>query len=221
MRQIDIGKATDGYQNYIKRVPKHERQWHHPRTPDPKYKMPNKHWKAAINQWRAALHKFDLNDGNGHSNGNASAKADQQNNDNENGNKNIKASSQSSAVQQPVSHSKPKQTFSCEKCAKHCDTFEEWQQHRQQCDGIKMEEKTKESDSDDDFDLFEFDIDKQIKSERVSPKTKPNLNIDNDKVSGEQIEENRQDSKEAKLLQSLNAILDCDDDVDDEDDDIF
>eukprot|EP01084_Bolivina_argentea_P301237 519635_1 len=59
MRQIDFGKATDEYKNYIALIPKDKRQCGHPHTPNPRYKMPNKHWKTAVNRWRKALHAFD------------------------------------------------------------------------------------------------------------------------------------------------------------------
>lgn len=61
-RQVLFGKNTAGYEEYIKKVPKHKRKFknlEHPQTPDHLADIPTKRWQGQMNAWRRALHKFD------------------------------------------------------------------------------------------------------------------------------------------------------------------
>jgi len=58
-KQIDIGKNTPGYQNYLKLVPRSQRKRGNPQTPH-KYQVCSKRsWDGQIRKWRRLLHKFD------------------------------------------------------------------------------------------------------------------------------------------------------------------
>ena len=62
LKQINLGKDTKGYCNYLKLVPKHKRSRNyqeHPRTPDHTLAISNRNWLGQIRVWREALHKFD------------------------------------------------------------------------------------------------------------------------------------------------------------------
>lgn len=75
-RQVLFGKNTAGYEEYIKKVPKHKRKFkclEHPQTPDHLADIPTKRWQGQINAWRRSLHVFDPPDL-------ASRKADSSNN---------------------------------------------------------------------------------------------------------------------------------------------
>merc|ERR1719204_1678182 len=124
MRQIDIGKATPEYRNYTELVPRHERKPHHPRTPNPRHKMPNKWWKTAINRWRKALHAFDDEALAKHKKkkkgADNAAEAKKENGEGETEN-NVDADGA--------------KDFCCEKCSGKFEKFDEWMRHRQQCDG--------------------------------------------------------------------------------------
>mmetsp|Transcript_45106 Transcript_45106/g.54648 ORF Transcript_45106/g.54648 Transcript_45106/m.54648 type:complete len:291 (-) Transcript_45106:71-943(-) len=61
-RQISMGKNTAGYDEYVKRVPKHKRKkfsMEHPSTPDATLDIPAKRFQGVMNAWRRALHRFD------------------------------------------------------------------------------------------------------------------------------------------------------------------
>ncbi|KAL7452896.1 hypothetical protein ACHAWC_004609 [Mediolabrus comicus] len=61
-RQVLFGKNTAGYEEYIKKIPKHKRKFknlEHPQTPDHLADIPTKRWQGQMNAWRRALHKFD------------------------------------------------------------------------------------------------------------------------------------------------------------------
>ncbi|KAN0021900.1 hypothetical protein ACTFIU_004045 [Dictyostelium citrinum] len=60
-KQIDFGKNTIGYDNYIQKVPKDKRDRSHPRTPDKYQKCSRRSWLGQVKIWRKALHKFDPN----------------------------------------------------------------------------------------------------------------------------------------------------------------
>jgi len=58
-KQIDIGKNTIGYQNYLNTVPKLQRKRGEPQTPN-KYQVCSKRsWDGQIRKWRRLLHKYD------------------------------------------------------------------------------------------------------------------------------------------------------------------
>eukprot|EP01083_Nonionella_stella_P050160 133513_1 len=61
-RQVRLGKATDGYRNYIAAVKIKDRDPldpSHPVTPNAKAMQPNRHWCNINNSWRRALHQWD------------------------------------------------------------------------------------------------------------------------------------------------------------------
>uniref|UniRef100_A0A182MUD9 Histone RNA hairpin-binding protein RNA-binding domain-containing protein n=1 Tax=Anopheles culicifacies TaxID=139723 RepID=A0A182MUD9_9DIPT len=60
-KQIDYGKNTLGYENYIKQVPKHARTKEHPTTPQKHLKYSRRAWDGLIRVWRKQLHCFDPN----------------------------------------------------------------------------------------------------------------------------------------------------------------
>ncbi|XP_050087568.1 histone RNA hairpin-binding protein [Anopheles aquasalis] len=60
-KQIDYGKNTLGYTNYIEQVPRDERTKDHPRTPPKHVKYSRRGWDALVKTWRKKLHCFDPN----------------------------------------------------------------------------------------------------------------------------------------------------------------
>lgn len=61
-RQVLFGKNTAGYEEYLKKVPRHKRKFkslEHPQTPDHLADIPTKRWQGQMNAWRRSLHKFD------------------------------------------------------------------------------------------------------------------------------------------------------------------
>eukprot|EP00879_Flechtneria_rotunda_P014387 GHRR01015034.1.p1 GENE.GHRR01015034.1~~GHRR01015034.1.p1 ORF type:complete len:479 (+),score=189.51 GHRR01015034.1:320-1756(+) len=62
-KQIDFGKNTPGYVNYVKAVPKDKRKRfgkdHDPPTPDITVKMSKKAWDGVVKAWRRHLHRYD------------------------------------------------------------------------------------------------------------------------------------------------------------------
>uniref|UniRef100_A0A182NZ93 Histone RNA hairpin-binding protein RNA-binding domain-containing protein n=1 Tax=Anopheles dirus TaxID=7168 RepID=A0A182NZ93_9DIPT len=60
-KQIDYGKNTLGYENYIQQVPKHARTNEHPRTPQKYMKYSRRAWDGLVKVWRKQLHCFDPN----------------------------------------------------------------------------------------------------------------------------------------------------------------
>jgi len=58
-KQIDYGKNTVGYENFVKLIPKDKRLKEHPRTPD-KYQVCSKRaWDGQVRKWRRQLHAYD------------------------------------------------------------------------------------------------------------------------------------------------------------------
>lgn len=60
--QIDIGKATAGYANYTRLVPRTARnptRADHPMTPDVRLAFSKRHWDSYVRRWRRALHQWD------------------------------------------------------------------------------------------------------------------------------------------------------------------
>ncbi|XP_059610444.1 histone RNA hairpin-binding protein [Phlebotomus argentipes] len=60
-KQIDFGKNTIGYDNYINQVPKAERASTDPNTPQKRFKYSRRAWDGLIKQWRKQLHAWDTN----------------------------------------------------------------------------------------------------------------------------------------------------------------
>jgi len=60
-RAIMKGKNTVGYDQYIRKVPKHKRNnlREHPSTPNHTLDIPNRRWLGLVKAWRIALHKYD------------------------------------------------------------------------------------------------------------------------------------------------------------------
>lgn len=58
-KQIDYGKNTLGYENYISTIPKNERVREHPKTPKKGIKYSRRSWDQQIKLWRIKLHNYD------------------------------------------------------------------------------------------------------------------------------------------------------------------
>ncbi|CAG9863940.1 unnamed protein product [Phyllotreta striolata] len=58
-KQIDYGRNTAGYENYIKLVPRNERKVEDPKTPNKFMKYSRRGWDGLIKQWRIKLHQYD------------------------------------------------------------------------------------------------------------------------------------------------------------------
>jgi len=59
-KQIDFGKNTPGYLNYVSEVPIDTRSKADPWTPDIHKKYPKRVWDVIVRTWRRQLHKYDL-----------------------------------------------------------------------------------------------------------------------------------------------------------------
>lgn len=60
-KQIDYGKNTLGYENYLKQVSRDKRTKDHPKTPPKHIKYSRRAWDGLIKVWRKKLHCFDPN----------------------------------------------------------------------------------------------------------------------------------------------------------------
>ena len=58
-KQIDLGKATEGYQNYIEQVPKSQRKFGDPQTPPVNKKISKRSFDGLVRIWRKGLHNYD------------------------------------------------------------------------------------------------------------------------------------------------------------------
>lgn len=58
-KQIDYGKNTLGYQNYVETIPKPTRAREQPRTPRKGIKYSRRSWDQQIKLWRVKLHNYD------------------------------------------------------------------------------------------------------------------------------------------------------------------
>ena len=61
-RQIDIGKSSTGYQNYIQKIPKDSRvegEVRHPTTPNKNEQISKRRFDAKMSDWRRVLHLWD------------------------------------------------------------------------------------------------------------------------------------------------------------------
>ena len=60
IRELELGKDTVGYRNYIRKVPVDQRiPGIHPQTPDPTEPLTKRTWDAKNRAWRRALHLYD------------------------------------------------------------------------------------------------------------------------------------------------------------------
>lgn len=58
-KQIEYGKNTDGYRNYIAKVPKDQRVKGMPSTPEKYQKCSKRSWDGQVRKWRRQLHAYD------------------------------------------------------------------------------------------------------------------------------------------------------------------
>jgi hypothetical protein len=58
-RQLRFGKETDGYLEFVKKVPLVDRLPEHPKTPEKTQKCSKRSWDGQIRRWRRQLHLFD------------------------------------------------------------------------------------------------------------------------------------------------------------------
>ncbi|XP_046966024.1 histone RNA hairpin-binding protein [Vanessa cardui] len=61
-KQIDYGKNTVGYHNYLQQVPMDKRTKDDPKTPDKYTKYSRNSWDMLIKIWRKKLHQYDTGD---------------------------------------------------------------------------------------------------------------------------------------------------------------
>ncbi|XP_075977840.1 stem-loop binding protein [Anticarsia gemmatalis] len=64
-KQIDYGKNTVGYHNYVTQVPIDQRTKDHPKTPDKFTKYSRRSWDTLIKMWRIKLHEYDSGEESG------------------------------------------------------------------------------------------------------------------------------------------------------------
>ena len=61
-KQLDYGKNTDGYRNYLKLWPKINRKLSMPVTPEKSIGYSHRRWLGIMTKWRKALHQWDTMD---------------------------------------------------------------------------------------------------------------------------------------------------------------
>ena len=57
-KQIRYGKSTADYDTYLKVVPRQQREWHMPRTPEKHRKYSRRKWDGLIKAWKKSIHKY-------------------------------------------------------------------------------------------------------------------------------------------------------------------
>jgi len=58
-KQIDYGKNTISYDNYVSKVPKDQRPTYLPRTPDKNIKYSRRQWDGLIKAWKLRIHAWN------------------------------------------------------------------------------------------------------------------------------------------------------------------
>lgn len=58
-KQIEYGKNTLAYDRYLNAVPRNQRRWDMPRTPDKHRKYSRRQWDGMIKAWKKSIHKYD------------------------------------------------------------------------------------------------------------------------------------------------------------------
>lgn len=58
-KQLSYGYVTQGYQNYIKQIPKEDRGADDPKTPNARQVCSKRSWDGQLALWRRQLHKWD------------------------------------------------------------------------------------------------------------------------------------------------------------------
>lgn len=60
-KQIDYGKNSLSYDNYLRQVPKHKRKPEHPKTPPKHHKYSRRAFDGLVKVWKKKLHVWDPN----------------------------------------------------------------------------------------------------------------------------------------------------------------
>ena len=58
-KQLEYGKQTPGYQNYLATVPKNKRKIGDPKTPNKFQVCSKRSWDGQVRKWRRDLHAWD------------------------------------------------------------------------------------------------------------------------------------------------------------------
>jgi len=58
-KQIDYGKNSIAYDNYVNKVPKDKRSFNLPRTPDKNLKYSRRQWDGLIKAWKLQIHSWN------------------------------------------------------------------------------------------------------------------------------------------------------------------
>ena len=59
LKQISFGKSTQEYHNYLSIIPKEQRLFSDPKTPDIETQISKRKWDKSVRRWRRSLHAFD------------------------------------------------------------------------------------------------------------------------------------------------------------------
>ena len=60
-KQIDYGKNTLAYDQYLKKVPKESRPFFMPRTPDKNVQYSRRQWDGLVKAWKLQIHQWNQN----------------------------------------------------------------------------------------------------------------------------------------------------------------